>query len=135
MSGGPLYSAGACVAVGAVWGATNPFIRRGSLAVAAKRSRSRPAASWLAGWAGAALTCLTTPSFLVPQLLNQAGSIAFVALLAGADLSLAVPLVNASSLAANALADLALGERYRCALLAPGLALVALGLALCATGR
>jgi hypothetical protein len=52
----------------------------------------------------------------------------------GAALSAVVPLANATSLAANAAADVALGEAYRLRLLLPGLALVAVGLLLCASG-
>lgn len=51
----------------------------------------------------------------------------------GARLSAVVPLANATALAANALADVALGEAYDAALLLPGVALVACGLLLCAT--
>jgi uncharacterized membrane protein len=56
-------------------------------------------------------------------------------LLLGGDarLSTVVPLANATSLAANALADVALGERYRVQLLLPSVALVAGGLLLCSS--
>jgi hypothetical protein len=65
----------------------------------------------------------------------QCGSALFVVLLGGdAPLSAVVPLANATSLAANAAADLALGEAFSLPLLLPGLALVAGGLLLCATG-
>lgn len=66
---------------------------------------------------------------------HQCGSLLFVALLgSGARVATAAPVANATALAANALADAALGEaRYDWRLLAPGLALVAGGLLLCAT--
>jgi len=57
-----------------------------------------------------------------------------VALLGGAArLSVVVPLANATALAANAVADLALGEAYSAPLLLPGLGLVAGGLLLCSS--
>lgn len=121
----------AFVLVGLLWGATNPFIKRGSVEVERKKKQGpagKPASSGvLSEWRA----LLTTPSFLVPQLLNQLGGVLFAVLLAGADISVAVPVANATSLAANALADLGLGERYRLGLLLPGLALVGLGLFLC----
>lgn len=76
------------------------------------------------------------------QVLNFGGSFLFVALLGGgAALALAVPVANAVSLAANALADAALaraaaprgGAELRWALAAPALALVVAGISLCAS--
>ena len=132
-----LYSGATCVLVGLVWGATNPFVKRGALQVEEKKKarRSQPPskAGRLATWLGEVLPYITTPSFLVPHLLNQSGSVLFVLLLGGANISVAVPLVNAASLAANAAADVLLGERYALRCLLPGLALVGAGLALCAT--
>lgn len=124
-----LTSGASCVLVGLVWGATNPFVKRGSLKVEAKKARSGRQTGWLAELAA----LVTTPAFLVPQALNQCGSVLFVLLLGGANISVVVPLVNAASLASNAVVDVLLGERFRLGLLVPGLALVALGLALCAT--
>ena len=43
-----LYSGATCIAVGVVWGATNPLVRRGALAVEAKKARSPPPPG--AGW-------------------------------------------------------------------------------------
>lgn len=144
-SSSPLSTLIQCAIIGVVWGATNPFVRLGTIAVEDKRKkaaqqqrqRSTPAR-------GAAKTTppaspfwlyLTTPQFLVPQLLNQSGGVAFSALLAtgAAPLSVAVPAVNAAALAANALADVLLGEQYRLALLVPGVLLVTSGLVLCST--
>jgi hypothetical protein len=125
------------VGVGLLWGATNPLIKRGSLAVERKKkaAAARAADGGAAGAGGGFFAewraLLTTPSFLVPQVLNQLGGLLFIALLSGADISVAVPAANATSLAANAAADVLLGERYRLRFLLPGTALVALGLYLC----
>jgi hypothetical protein len=140
-----------CALIGIVWGATNPFVRRGTIAVEQKKraleQRQRAAASARgprpsssssssssSSFSSLALA-LTTPAFLVPQLLNQSGGVVFSALLASgaAPLSVAVPAVNAAALAANALADVLLGEKYRLKLLVPGVALVIAGLVLCST--
>jgi hypothetical protein len=119
-----------CAAIGVVWGATNPFVRRGTIAVEAKKKKKQRATA-----SSPLLLYLTTPQFLVPQFLNQAGGVAFSALLASgaAPLSLAVPAVNAACLASNAVTDVLLGEQYRLALLVPGVLLVAAGLVLCST--
>jgi hypothetical protein len=129
-----------CALIGVVWGATNPFVRRGTIAVEEKKKKAAEATTARARGASASspnpfLLYLTTPQFLVPQLLNQSGGVVFSALLAtgAAPLSVAVPAVNAAALAANALADVLLGEQYRLALLVPGVLLVTAGLVLCST--
>ncbi len=121
-----LYGVLSCVLVGLLWGATNPLIKRGSVLVAEKKAGAARR-GWLSEWGA----LLSTPSFLVPQLLNQCGGLLFVVLLGGADISTAVPVANATSLAANAVVDLLLGERYKLRYLIPGLVLVAIGLVLC----
>ncbi len=119
----------ACLFVGLLWGATNPLIKHGSLRVAARKRGTAASQGWLADW----MILLSTPSYLVPQTLNFAGSVAFIALLgSGVDISVAVPTANATSLASNAVMDMVLGERYQLQLLVPGLMLVAGGLILCA---
>jgi hypothetical protein len=159
-----------CALIGLVWGFSNPFVRRGAIAIEEKKSQraraaaaaasasrtTTPAAGTPARQKRAAAAAarsppnnnpggggllsdlsllVTTPSFLAPQLLNQGGSVAFNALLASgkAPLSVASPVVNAVTLAANALADVLLGEAYRLPLLIPGVALVTVGLVICST--
>ena len=93
-----------CVVVGLGWGLTNPYIRKGSVVVKRKKGVGQ---GWRAEWGA----FLTTPSFLIPQVLNLICSILFIALLgSGANVSVAVPAANATSLAANAVVDLLLGE-------------------------
>jgi hypothetical protein len=114
--------------VGLLWGATNPLIKRGSLLVDSKKAGQQ-------GVLGEWRALLTTPSFLLPQLLNQVGSVLFAVSLGYSDISVAVPTANATSLAANAVADLLLGERFRTAYLLPGLLLVGSGIVLCTLSR
>lgn len=139
----------ACL-IGLIWGSTNPFIRRGSLAVeAAQQQDGSSAKAWF------------IPALCLPWLCNQLGSVLFVVLLGQADISMAVPVANAISIAANALVsllhttavrgvygrlshdamcparvcvaqvDLLLGERYSLKLLLPGCVLVGAGVLLC----
>jgi hypothetical protein len=116
------------IVVGLLWGGTNPLIKRGSVSVEAKKASGKQGV--IQEWR----TLLSTPSFLIPQLLNQVGSVLFAASLGHADISLAVPTANATSLAANAVVDLLLGERFRIAYLVPGLLLVGSGIVLCTLG-
>lgn len=53
---------------------------------------------------------IVTPAFIVPQSLNLSGSFLFARALGSGDLSVAVPLANGVSLAANALVDHLLGD-------------------------
>lgn len=87
----------ACL-IGLIWGSTNPFIRRGSLAVEAAQQQdgSSSAKAWF------------IPALCLPWLCNQLGSVLFVVLLGQADISMAVPVANAISIAANALVSLLL---------------------------
>lgn len=115
----------ACVLVGLIWGSTNPFVKRGSLKVEQHQLQRR--SSRIAG-----LLSWLEPSLLIPWLLNQSGSVLFTVLLANAaDISRAVPIANAVSIAANAVADLALREQYNVKLLFGGVLLVAAGVLLC----
>jgi len=75
---------------------------------------------------------LTTPAFIVPQLLNFSGSALFARALGQSDLSVAVPLANGVSLAANAVVDHFLGEGIPLWPGIPGILLITLGVALCA---
>lgn len=124
-----LYGAITCVLVGLVWGVTNPFVKRGSVVVAQKKAESRYLTSLSSEWTA----LLTTPQFLIPQLLNQTASVLFVVLLGGAYITVAVPIVNATCLAANAVVDVLMGEKYQLQYLAPGVALVLTGICLCAS--
>ena len=94
------------VLVGLLWGATNPYIRRGTLAVEARARRPK----------NTVLAHVTTLAFIVPQLLNLSGSLLFTSLLRqpGSRLSIAVSLANGTSILANAVVDwLVAGENER----------------------
>jgi hypothetical protein len=117
------------VIVGLLWGSTNSLIKLGSDKV---RERLPAHASALRTIAAHFLT----PAFIVPQALNQAGSVLFIYLLGyptASELSVLAPLANVLALVFNALTDLALGQRYHLLLLGSGLALVATGVVLVAS--
>jgi hypothetical protein len=120
--------------VGLLWGSTNPLVKRDSM-VAAEKTKKAEAEATAAGkklssakeW----LVLLSTPSFFIPQLLNQCGSVLFVFLLGSIDISVAVPVANATALVVNGIVDVALGEVYLMKYLTPGVLLVVLGVLLC----
>ncbi len=82
------------------------------------------------------LAHVTTPAFLVPQLLNLSGSLLFTVLLhqPGSRLSFAVPLANGTSILANAVVDWAVAgksDRRVSARYLLGVACLGLGVLLC----
>lgn len=114
-----MWTVVAALLTGLIWGVTNPFIRKGSIKVEAYEQQGIGWRSWL------------QPSLILPWLLNQSGSVLFTVLLASADISRAVPIANAVSIAANTVTDLFLGEQYCLQRLVPGCILVACGVMLC----
>ena len=108
--------------VGLLWGITNPLVKKGS-----------EAAGHLHGKKNSIFAHLKTPSFIIPQLINQSGSILFILLLGqeSADLSRVATLSNAVNLGSTALAEIALGESFQLQYLIPGLFLLLIGVVLC----
>lgn len=120
-----------CVGVGVVWGCTNSFIKRGSVAACTKSTSAVRSTDWplVDLW----YNLVTTWRYLLPQALNLVGSVGFALLLGKAPLSFVVPVTNAVSLLSNAVTDWALGEQIDLAYAAPGVLLLALGVGLCAS--
>ena len=114
------------ILVGFLWGATNPYIRRGTLVVQRRALRSK----------NAFVAHVTTPAFIVPQLLNLSGSLLFTLLLRqpGSRLSIAVSLANGTSILTNAVVDWAVAGkngRHVSAKYLLGVACLVLGVLLC----
>ncbi|GJP31990.1 hypothetical protein CLOM_g16540 [Closterium sp. NIES-68] len=132
--------------VGAVWGITNPLIKRGAamskknaqveIDAAAKKS---PAPEGSRSFPGS-LTLRTRRFFHVlardwqyytPLCINLSGSLLFFATLRGVHVSLAVPVSNGATFAFNAAAAYAFGEKIQPGLALVGISLGVLGIALC----
>ena len=136
--------------VGAFWGCTNPWIRRGALETA--RSKSMPATEpkhssrddnetthssahplppWFSSLASVVRKFQDYRVWL-PYALNQAGSGVYYFLLSSSDLTMAVPICNGLALVFSCITSRMLGERVdkpgRAIL---GAALVMLGTGLC----
>ena len=88
-----------CLIVATVWGATNPFIKRGTQGLNSAKTRMDEF-KYLA----------TTPSYLIPQILNLSGSLLFYLLLSKSDISFIVPVTNALTFCITFLVSQMLGE-------------------------
>ena len=120
------HDAASCALVGVIWGATNPWIRRGIITCERKARLTHSKVSWR--------VMLTTPAFLVPQLCNYCGSLLFLLVLGSSDISVVVPLANGISLLVNALVDVAFGEQYKIIQLSIATVCTLLGVAMCTAG-
>ena len=125
---GDLLSA---VLVGAVWGCTNPFLRRGSATnenVQAETTADITEGNSIIQ----SLLRFKRVGVWLPYLLNQSGSILYYKLLATSDLSLSVPVCNALALVFSSATSFLLGEQVDRPITAIlGSLLVTLGVAIC----
>lgn len=126
--------------VGALWGCTNPLLRKGSQEAAAVRKRNESTTSQQqqkqhSSLVETILAGLSQFQYLfvwLPYLLNQAGSVVYYYTLANSDLSLAVPLCNALALVFSIATCYLLGEEDALSTRTMvGAALVMGGVALC----
>ncbi|XP_056365426.1 transmembrane protein 234 [Oenanthe melanoleuca] len=121
--------AAALVAVAALWGGSGPFLRAAAAGVEQLRGRGR------LGRLLAELRFLSlNRQYLVPFLLNQAGSLLFYLTLASTDLSLAVPLCNSLALVVTLVTGKILGEDIGGKRAVAGMLLTLLGVSLCVAG-
>ncbi|CAH0686535.1 unnamed protein product, partial [Chilo suppressalis] len=95
---------GLLVLTGALWGCTNPFIRQGT-----KGLRDVKAKTWLGqAWAEVSFL-LGNWRYVLPWLVNQTGSVSYLAAVQRAPLSLAVPTANSLAFAFTAVVGAAVG--------------------------
>ncbi|VVC89648.1 unnamed protein product [Leptidea sinapis] len=80
---------GLLLVTGILWGCTNPFIRRGTRGLRAVRGRS-----WLSQLYAEGVFLLGNWKYVVPWLVNQGGSLAYLAALQRLPLCVAVPGAN-----------------------------------------
>lgn len=94
--------------VGALWGCTNPLLRKGSVEVTAEATSGKndDKSSVL----GTFLKSFLNLKVWLPYVLNQSGSLAFYVLLAKSDISTAVPICNAMALLFSFVTSWFLGE-------------------------
>uniref|UniRef100_K3WLG6 EamA domain-containing protein n=1 Tax=Globisporangium ultimum (strain ATCC 200006 / CBS 805.95 / DAOM BR144) TaxID=431595 RepID=K3WLG6_GLOUD len=114
--------------VGALWGCTNPLIKRGSAEDLTYTRKDNSFAEfvcqlvhWVKNW-----------RFVVPFALNQSGSIAYVHLLGSAEISNAVPICNSLTFVFTAITSRLLGEKpKRPVWTYSGMVLILLGVVIC----
>ncbi|XP_055599674.1 transmembrane protein 234 homolog [Uranotaenia lowii] len=113
------------VAVALFWGATNPFIRRGSLGYNNLKSTTKLGQIWLE-----IKFLVSRWQYLLPLALNQIGSVVYVFALQRTELSLVVPMANSLTFVFTAITARLLGEQGAGWKTYTGMALVIAGTAL-----
>ncbi|MCJ8731023.1 hypothetical protein PDJAM_G00191300 [Pangasius djambal] len=114
------------VLVAALWGATNPFLRKGTEGIEHVRRGDK-----ISQFLAEVKFLFLNLKYLVPFLLNQSGSVVFYLTLATTDLSLAVPTVNSLSLVFTMFAGKLLGEEFGGKNAVLGMVLITAGVTLC----
>mmetsp|Transcript_29110 Transcript_29110/g.42810 ORF Transcript_29110/g.42810 Transcript_29110/m.42810 type:complete len:141 (-) Transcript_29110:129-551(-) len=119
--------------VGALWGCTNPFMRQGSIeskktsTINTSQEEGEESTSVLKS-----LFRLAKIKVWLPYLINQLGSLLYYKQLASSNLTLSVPVCNATAMVFSCITSFFLGERVnqpgRAAL---GVILVLLGVQIC----
>ncbi|XP_075460798.1 transmembrane protein 234 isoform X1 [Ascaphus truei] len=112
--------------VSVLWGATNPFLRRGAEGLEGVKEERR-----LQQLLSEARFLISNYRYVIPFLLNQSGSVVFYMTLASAELSLAVPLCNSLALVFTLVTGRILGEDIGGREAVFGLFLTSLGITLC----
>jgi Putative transmembrane family 234 len=133
------------VLVGALWGCTNPLLRRGSIDVAASESETRTIRPTQSSNATKSLSSQGVLSSLrrfrnvkvwLPFAMNQLGSVLFYISLSQSEMSLVVPISNGLALLFSIVTSYALGERLSQPIRALfGVALVMGGVSMCLLSR
>jgi drug/metabolite transporter (DMT)-like permease len=122
------------ILVGAFWGCTNPFLRKGSMEEHPSTPNEKE--SCFFSKLKVTLSKFRRVRVWLPYALNQCGSFLFYYLLASSDLSMAVPVCNALSLVFSCITSYALGERVDQPVMAIcGSALVVIGVAICVSSQ
>ncbi|XP_076441448.1 transmembrane protein 234 homolog [Babylonia areolata] len=112
--------------VAAMWGGTNPFIKRGSRGVEDIKAESA-----FQQFVQEFCFLFFNVKYLVPFLINQMGSVVYFITLSSADLTLAVPITNSLTFLFTSLAGRLLGEKPESWETYCGLLLVVCGVMLC----
>lgn len=132
----------ALLLVGALWGCTNPLLRKGATEAKQSNENMQPDrlstinSSLFTRTVSLLLTRFRSFSVWLPYLLNQGGSLLFYFALSKSDLSLAVPICNGLSLVFSIVTSYMLGERVDQPLRTVfGSAFIMCGVAVCLLSR
>jgi len=114
------------IVVAAVWGATNPLLKRGGQGITAVKQRNA-----VLQFIAELCFLFLNWRYMLPFLLNQSGSVIYYLTLATVDLSIAVPLTNSLTFIFTGLAGRYLGEQVSNKGTYLGALLVVIGVTLC----
>ncbi|EAU75803.1 AGAP012180-PA [Anopheles gambiae str. PEST] len=121
-----IYAVLSILLVAIMWGATNPFIKRGSIGYNELKADSKLGQLWLE-----VRFLITRWQYLLPLVINQLGSIVYVLTLQRTELSLTVPMANSLTFVFTAITARLLGERQSGWKIYCGMTLVILGTVIC----
>uniref|UniRef100_A0AAG5DMG7 EamA domain-containing protein n=1 Tax=Anopheles atroparvus TaxID=41427 RepID=A0AAG5DMG7_ANOAO len=120
------YSMLSILLVAIMWGATNPFIKRGSVGYNELKANSRFGQIWLE-----IKFLISRWQYVLPLVLNQLGSVVYVITLQRTELSLTVPMANSLTFVFTAITAKLLGEQQSGWKIYCGMTLVILGTIIC----
>ncbi|XP_034530387.1 transmembrane protein 234 [Notolabrus celidotus] len=112
--------------VSALWGCTNPLLKRGTEGIEHVAKTSR-----VAQLLAEAKFLFLNLRYLVPFLLNQSGSLVYYYTLSTTELSLAVPMANSLTFLCTLLTGKLLGEEFGGKQAVAGMFLTMAGITLC----
>ncbi|XP_044093614.1 transmembrane protein 234 [Neovison vison] len=118
----------ALVLVAALWGGTQPLLKRASSRLQQVRERT-----WARQLLQEMKTLFLNTEYLMPFFLNQCGSLLYYLTLASADLTLAVPISNSLAIVFTLIVGKFLGEDIGGKGAFTGMVLTVVGIALCVT--
>ncbi|XP_016857305.1 transmembrane protein 234 isoform X3 [Pan paniscus] len=118
----------ALVLVAALWGGTQPLLKRAS---AGLQRVHEP--TWAQQLLQEMKTLFLNTEYLMPFLLNQCGSLLYYLTLASTDLTLAVPICNSLAIIFTLIVGKALGEDIGGKRAVAGMVLTVIGISLCIT--
>ncbi|XP_017881794.2 transmembrane protein 234 homolog, partial [Ceratina calcarata] len=114
------------ILVALLWGATNPFIKRGAKGLENVKSSSK-----LGQFFKELAFLISNLKYTIPFLINQSGSLLYFLTLSTTDISLAVPVTNSLTFIITAVTGWILGEEKIHRNTYMGMALILAGTALC----
>ncbi|XP_045855844.1 transmembrane protein 234 isoform X2 [Meles meles] len=118
----------ALVLVAALWGGTQPLLKRASSRLQQVRERT-----WARQLLQEMKTLFLNTEYLMPFFLNQCGSLLYYLTLASTDLTLAVPISNSLAIVFTLIVGKFLGEDIGGKGAFTGMVLTVVGIALCVT--
>ncbi|XP_003500704.3 transmembrane protein 234 isoform X1 [Cricetulus griseus] len=118
----------ALVLVAALWGGTQPLLKRASAGLQQVREQT-----WARQLLQEMKTLFLNTEYLMPFLLNQSGSLVYYLTLASTDLTLAVPICNSLAIVFTLIVGKVLGEDVGGKQAVAGMVLTVIGITLCIT--